>query len=398
MILVLNAGSSTWKCALFKTGAENVEIEPIWEGFLDFGQTKETLLMRVSAQGKALTKELPAKQRKNAVQEMIKTAWQGDRAVIASPEEIVKIGHRVVHGGENFVEPAVVTQEVKEAIRSLSELAPLHNPSNLEGIEVMGALLPSCPQIAVFDTAFHRTMPEAAQTYAIPQEWRKDGIRRYGFHGISHAYCAKRAAELLGQELSSLNLITCHLGNGSSLTAIRQGKSFATTMGFTPMEGMVMGTRSGSVDPGIIFHLLVKKKNPEALEKAFNNESGLKALCGTPDMRELLALKKQGNAEAQLAFEIYIHQLCWHIGALIGCMGARPDALVFAGGIGENAPDIRLAACERLKIFGMEIDQERNGRGGVDRELSVPGSRIPIFVIKTREELEIARSCLNLAS
>lgn len=397
MILVLNAGSSTWKCALFKIGAETVEMEPVWEGFLDFGLSKETLLMRVTARGKpTLTKELPAKQRKSAVQELIKTVWHGDSAVIASPEEIVKIGHRVVHGGENFVAPTVVTQEVKEAIRSLFELAPLHNPSNLEGIEIMGTLLPSCPQIAVFDTAFHRTMSEAAQTYAIPLQWRQEGIRRYGFHGISHAYCAGRTAELLGKELSDLNLITCHLGNGSSLTAIRQGKSFATTMGFTPLDGMVMGTRSGSVDPGIIFHLLVQKKSPEELEKAFNNESGLKALSGSPDMRELLALKKQGHTEAQLAFDIYIHQLSWHIGALIGCMGMRPDALVFAGGIGENVPDIRLAACERFKAFGMEIDQERNGRGGADRELSVPGSRIPIFVIKTREEFEIARSCLAI--
>ncbi|MCE5316851.1 MAG: acetate kinase [Parachlamydia sp.] len=397
MILVLNAGSSTWKCALFKIGADTVEIDPAWEGFLDFGQSKETLLMRVTARGKApLSKEIPSKQRKSAVQDLISTAWQGNNAVIASPEEITKIGHRVVHGGEKFVEPTLVTKDVKEAIRSLSELAPLHNPSNLEGIEIMEALLPSCPQIAVFDTAFHRTMPEAAQTYAIPLEWRKEGIRRYGFHGISHAYCAKRAAELLGKELYNLNLITCHLGNGSSLTAIRQGKSFATTMGFTPMEGMVMGTRSGTVDPGIIFHLLKEKKTSEELEKAFNNASGLKALCGTADMRDLLAMKKQGSTEAQLAFDIYIHQLCWHIGALLGCMSVRTDALVFAGGIGENAADIRLAACERFKTFGMEIDPERNGRGGIDRELSVPGSRIPILVIKTREELEIARASLGI--
>lgn len=398
MILVLNAGSSTWKCALFKTDAGIVGIEPAWEGFLDFGQAKDKLSMRIKILGKPpSTHELPSKQRKVAVQELIKTAWQGDRAVISSPDEIERIGHRVVHGGESFVEPTVVTAEVKEAIRSLSELAPLHNPGNLEGIEVMEALLPACPQIAVFDTAFHRTMPEASQTYAIPLQLRKEGIRRYGFHGISHSYCAKRTAELLGKKLPELNLISCHLGNGSSLTAIRQGKSFATTMGFTPMEGIIMGTRSGSVDPGIIFHLLVQKKTcPGDLEKALNHESGLKALCGSPDMRELLSLKKQGNADALLAFEMYIHQLCWHIGALVGCMGVRPDALVFAGGIGENAPDIRLAACERLRNLGMEIDLERNGIGGTDRELSLPGSRIPIFVIKTREELEIARSCLTL--
>ena len=251
IILVLNAGSSTWKCALFQTDAESqVETDPLWEGLLDFSQSPTSFQLQLTARGKAPhKKEIAGKSRAEAVKEMIQTAWIGDRAVLASAEEILLIGHRVVHGGEQFIQPTVVTDEVKEAIRSLSNLAPLHNPSNLEGIEIMGTLLPLCKQIAVFDTAFHRTMPEAIQTYAIPLEWREQGIRRYGFHGISHAYCAKRAATLLDKEVTTLNLISCHLGNGSSLTAIRGGKSLATTMGFTPMEGIMMGTRSGTVDP-----------------------------------------------------------------------------------------------------------------------------------------------------
>lgn len=329
------------------------------------------------------------------VKELIKTIWLGEGAVLSTPNSIRICGHRVVHGGEHFTKPVHITEDVKKVIRTLCSLAPLHNPSNLEGIEILEELLPTSPQIALFDTSFHRTMPEAVQTYAIPLEWRQKGIRRYGFHGISHAYGSKRTAELLGKKNTSVNLISCHLGNGSSLTAIRGGQSLATTMGFTPMEGLMMGTRSGSIDPGILLHLLKSKRfSVEELDRWLNHASGLKGICGSSDMRELIALKKRGNKEAHLAFEMYIFQLCWYMGALMTTL-REIDALIFMGGIGENASEIRQAACERLFSWGIEIDEELNKREGADRRISIPGSRIPIWIIHTREELEIARACLE---
>ncbi len=389
LILVLNAGSSSWKCALFN------DFEPIWEGFLDFSLKKP--ILQVSRKGHPPVRlETSAKDRDGAVKELIKTAWEGAGAVIPSPDEISIVGHRVVHGGEQFVAPTLITPEVKEAIRSLFPLAPLHNPANLEGIELMEKLLPTCRQVAVFDTAFHRTMPEAVQTYAVPLEWRKEGIRRYGFHGISHAYCSKRAASLLNKEPFAINLISCHLGNGASLTAIRGGRSLVTTMGFTPMEGLMMGTRSGSIDPGILLYQLMEKKmKVEELDKILNFKSGLLGIAGTSDMRELLTLKRKGNPEALLAFEMYVTHLIWHMGALLACLG-KPDCIVFAGGIGENSPEIRQAACEPFRTWGIELDPDSNAGGGTDRAISVPGSKIPILVIKTREDLEIAKACAAL--
>lgn len=370
-ILVLNAGSSTWKCALFK----NDEIEPAWKGFLDFGKDAKA---------------------KDSIQEMIQTAWKGSQAAVPSPEVITHVGHRVVHGGAQFVTPTLITAEVKEAIRSLIPLAPLHNPANLEGILLMEKLLPQCKQVAVFDTAFHRSMPEEIQTYAIPLAWRKQGIRRYGFHGISHAYCTKRAATLLGKDPATLNLLSCHLGNGSSLTAVRQGKSYTTSMGFTPMEGLMMGTRSGSIDPGILLYLLQEKKMPaEELQELLNNSSGLFGIGGSSDMRQLLALKSQANKEAQLAYDMYISSLVWHMGAMLGLLG-KPDAILFAGGIGENSSEIRQAACERFRSWGVELDEKSNREEGSDRCISTPLSSIPVFIIKTREDLEIARACVTL--
>jgi acetate kinase len=286
---------------------------------------------------------------------------------------------------------------VKTAIARLAELAPAHNPANLEGIVAIEQVLGAVPQVAVFDTAFHAQIPEMAAIYPGPYEWFEEDIRRYGFHGISHQYCAARAAEILDRDLNELRLVTCHLGNGCSLAAIRGGRSLNTTMGFTPLEGLMMGSRSGSIDPGLLLHLLRQPNcSVDRLDRILNQESGLKGISGlSSDLREILTAMAQGNARAQLAFDTYVHSLRCHIGAMLASLGGL-DVLVFTAGVGEHAAQLRGAACEAFAFLGLKLDQEKNSQSRLDWDIAAPDSTVRVLVIHTEEDWEIARECWKL--
>ena len=299
------------------------------------------------------------------------------------------VGHRIVHGGERFREPVLIDDGVVAALRELSTLAPLHQPKSLGALEAVSRELPSVPAVACFDTAFHATLPAAAATYALPAEWRaRWSLRRYGFHGLSHAYAARRAAELLRPE--DLRVVTCHLGAGASLAAVRDGRSVDTTMGFTPLEGLVMATRSGSVDPGLVLWLLEHEQMDEAeLANALEHSSGLRGLAGTPDMREVLRRREAGDEEAALAFEVYVHRLRAGIGAMAAALGGL-DALLFTGGVGERSPLLREETCLGLGFLGVEVDSEANAAARGDAELTAAGAAVRVLVVNAREDLEIA--------
>ena len=315
-----------------------------------------------------------------------------DTGALNDMTELAGIGHRVVHGGERFTQPTLIDAAVIDTIRTLIPLAPLHNPANLTGIEVALAGAPEVPQVAVFDTAFHQTLPARAFHYALPRALYDDhAVRRYGFHGTSHFYVTKQAARLLNRPLETVNLISLHLGNGASATAVQDGRSVDTSMGLTPLEGLVMGTRCGDLDPAIIFYLARETgRSLDSIDALLNKESGLKGLCGVNDMREITRLAEAGDARARLAIDIYIYRLRKYIGSYTAVLG-RLDALVFTGGIGENAAGIRAGACRNLSALGIALDEERNQtRSGKAREIQSRESRVKILVIPTDEELEIA--------
>lgn len=307
------------------------------------------------------------------------------------------MGHRVVHGGEDYQESAIVTPEVKAAINRLSALAPNHNPANLEGIELMEKLLgEKVPQVAVFDTAFHSQMPEVASMYPGPYDWREKGIQRYGFHGISHEYCMQRAAQILDRSVDELRLIICHLGNGGSLAAVKDGRSIDTTMGFTPLEGLMMGTRSGSVDPGILIHLMRQGKSANEIDYLLNKASGLEGISGVShDLREIGKAISQGNKRAQLAQDMYLHRLNACIGAMLMSLEGA-DAIAFTAGIGEHAPHIREAVCKAMAFLGVELDSAANDASPVDRDIATAKSSMRVLVIKTQEDWAIAQACWHL--
>ena len=312
---------------------------------------------------------------------------------IQDKSDISAIGHRVVHGGETFHSTTIIDEKVIAAIKENIPLAPLHNPPNLVGIEVARSVFPDATQVAVFDTAFHQTIPMTAFLYAIPFDmYRKNRVRRYGFHGTSHAYVAQRAADYMGQPLVELNLITIHLGNGASMAAVKLGKSVDTTMGMTPLAGLVMGTRSGDVDPALPFfmanHLGMSLRD---IDEVLNKDSGLKGLCGTNDMRDVIEKKNAGDDRARIALEVYAYRIKKYIGAYFAALGSL-DVVVFTAGIGENAPYIRELSCSGLNGLGIEIDEERNyGTGSGIREISSQKSKVKVLVIPTDEELEIAQ-------
>ena len=315
-----------------------------------------------------------------------------DAGAIRDAADLFGVGHRVVHGGERFREPARVDTGVLQAIREMIPFAPLHNPGNLQGIEVALAACPGVPQVAVFDTAFHQSMPPRAFRYALPRDlYDVHRVRRYGFHGTSHAHVARRAAELLGKPPESLNLITLHLGNGASAAAIREGKSVDTSMGMTPLEGLMMGTRCGDLDPAVPFFLGAETgKDPGELLEMLNEESGLKGICGANDMREVHRLAAAGDPAASLAVDMYSYRIRKYIGAYAAVLG-RVDALVFTGGIGENDAEVRRRACDGLESLGIAVDEERNGSPSmVPREIQGEGTPVRVLVIPTDEELEIA--------
>jgi acetate kinase len=313
-------------------------------------------------------------------------------AILAAVAPIEAVGHRVVHGGDAFAEPVLIDAETEDRLAGLADLAPLHNPPALRAIAALRSLRPDLPAVACFDTAFHRTIPAAASTYAIPAAWSAEiPLRRYGFHGLSHAYASRRAAELLGRPAGELRLVTAHLGAGASLAAVQGGRSVDTTMGFTPLDGLVMATRSGSVDPGLL--LWVQRHDDlgaDRMESELDREAGLLALSGHSDMREVLAGVDAGDERCRLALDVYLHRLVAGVAAMAATMGGL-DAVVFTGGVGERAAEVRALACEALAFLGVELDPAVNAGAEGDAVLSPPGARAAAVLVTAREDIEIAR-------
>ena len=396
-ILVLNAVSSSQKTCLYEITHDIPPSapQPLWEAKVDWSHQQGKAEIEVkTATGKHLEEEISADSRPAVIAHLLDTMCQGSTQVIKELSEIDIVGHRVVHGGREYRESVMITESVKNAIADLATLAPAHNPANLEGIEAIEERLGNIPQVAVFDTSFHSHMSDAAAIYPGPYEWVEQGIRRYGFHGISHQYCVQRAAQILAKDVNSLRIITCHLGNGCSLAAIKDGNSIDTTMGFTPLDGLMMGNRSGAVDPGILIHLLREKNyTAEKLDNVLNKASGLSGISGiSGDMRQILAGISQGNSRAQLAFDIYIHRLKSYIGAMVASLEGL-DVLVFTAGVGENSQEVRKEVCDRLQFFGVKIDAEKNSQKPVDVDISTSDSKVRILVIHTQEDWQIACEC-----
>jgi acetate kinase len=394
-ILVINSGSSSIKYRLFDMTDKTVLASGVMEQIGE-AQSRLTHYTRSSkGEMEEIINSEPVADH-HAGFELIGTVM-GESGALQDTAELSGIGHRVVHGGEEFKEPTLIDAKVIDTIRRLSPLAPLHNPANLLGIEVAMQSAPQVPQVAVFDTAFHQSLPEHAFRYAIPQTlYEKHHVRRYGFHGTSHDYVAKQAAMLLDQPLNELNLITLHLGNGASASAVKGGKSIDTSMGMTPLEGLIMGTRCGDIDPAIIFYL--KRKTGLArdeVESILNQESGLKGICGVNDMRHIEELSRSGNSQAQLAIEMVCYRIKKYIGAYHAALGSL-DALVFTAGIGEKSSLIRAGACRGLSHLGIEIDPDKNNRKSKKAfEIQTRGSSVRVLVIPTNEELEIAEQTVT---
>jgi acetate kinase len=394
-VLVINSGSSSIKYQLFDMSDKTMLARGLLERIGEPVSCLTHLCPGSQGEQSEITRSLPVANHRQGFQVIGEVL--NESGAVRDSSELFGIGHRVVHGGEAFQEPALIDEKVIGTIRELIPLAPLHNPANLTGIEVALQFAPHVPQIAVFDTAFHQSIPPAAFRYALPHDLYQDlKVRRYGFHGTSHGYVAKQAARYLERKLDFLNLITLHLGNGASITAIAKGKSVDTSMGMTPLEGLIMGTRSGDLDPAIIFYLGRKTGfSQDEIEALLNKRSGLKGICGVNDMREIAKLADTGDAPARLAIEMYCYRIKKYIGAYSAVLG-DVDALVFTGGIGENAAGIRARSCEGLSKMGIEVDQNKNslktnGIRGIQRDKSA----VSILVIPTDEELEIAEQTLE---
>lgn len=363
-ILTINCGSSTIKCALFDSPTQK---KPIWE----ISETNH---------------------KKNTLKEIILSLPPDTLS------QIKVVGHRIVHGGTDFEKSTLITKEVKEKIKRSSNLAPLHNAFEIEAIDMIEELLPKTPQIAVFDTTFHRTLPKSAKIYPGPLDWFEEGIQRFGFHGTSFQYCSKECAKILNLDLKKTKMVICHLGSGASLCAVKGGQSIDTTMGFTPLEGLMMDTRSGSIDPGIVLHLLEKtKKSLKELSDDLYLKSGLLGIFGkSSDMREVIKESEKKDPKALLALDIYLHRLNASIASMISSLQGL-DALVFTAGIGENAPLIRERVCNHFAFLGLKIDTKKNNAPSqIDRVISLPDSKAKIVVIHTNEAFEIASECLKI--
>jgi acetate kinase len=399
-VLVLNSGSSSQKSCLYQIGDTLPDDPPApsWEGKIEWVDGTAQYSIK-NSRGVSRKEETSGGSRGKDIERLLRNLWSGATQAISGPSEINVVGHRVVHGGPQHFEPTMVTAEVRHAIEGVSVFAPLHNRAELEGVEIVAKLLGPVPQVAVFDTGFHRTMPLPAATYPGPYEWFEQGIRRYGFHGINHQYCAQRAAHLLGKDLNSLKLVTCHLGNGCSLAAIREGQSVDTTMGFTPLEGLMMGTRSGSVDPGIVTYLMRQRQfSGQQVDEVLNQKSGLLGISGiSSDMRQILAASKSGHQRAKLAFDMYVHRLRQEVGAMISVLGGV-DALIFTAGVGENSPEVRAAVCDNFAFLGVRLDQGKNEQSPLDNDvdISTRDSTVRVLVIHAQEDWMIARECWHL--
>src|SRR5436309_1120353 len=377
-ILVLNSGSSSQKASLydFTDPLPSSPTAALWDGQVEW-QGDRVVLQTRNSTGAILNQATTLGPRPEATVRVLDALTRGQARVLSSLSELDVVGHRIVNGGQELTQPTAITREVKTAIRSMSPLAPLHNRAELDGIEIIEKRMGDVLQVAVFDTGFHSGLPEAAAVYPGPYEWLRQGIRRYGFHGINHQYCAERAAQLLGKDLQSLKLVTCHLGNGCSLAAIRGGISVDTTMGFTPLEGLMMGTRSGSVDPGILTYLMRQGAfTGEQLDELLNTKSGLLGISGiSGDMRQIVSAMNAGNQRATLAFEIFVHRLRSSIGSMVAILGGI-DAIVFTGGIGENSPEVRAAGCAPFGFLGVKLDSSKNVQSLSDQDISLTDSTV----------------------
>ncbi len=395
-ILVLNSGSSSVKYKLIDTDNEKtlaeggVEKIGLHDGFLKYKR----------ADGSKAILELGQTDHKGSIEAILRILTDDVEGCIKSYDEIDAVGHRVVHGGEKFSGSVLIDDAVKEKIKECYEIAPLHNPANMIGIDAITALMPDKPQVGVFDTAFHQTMPAKSYMYALPYRfYKEDGVRRYGFHGTSHRYVSQRVCEILGVDIAGQRIITCHVGNGGSITAVKYGKSIDTSMGLTPTEGLMMGTRSGDVDPGALTYLMNKHNlTPDQL-KIINKESGVAGVSGiSSDMREIEAAVKNGDEMATLALDMYEQRIIKYVGAYAAEMGGV-DIIVFTGGVGENQTGVRENVCAPLAFMGVEIDKELNAKTrGTETVISAPQSKVRVVVVPTDEELMIARDTREIVS
>ena len=392
-VLVINCGSSSLKFQLINSESEAVLAKGLCERIGIDGR-----LTYQPAGGEKNVSEKAMPTHTEAIQFVIDALTDADTGVVKSLDEIGAVGHRVVHGGEKFAKSVVVTPEVKAAIAECNDLAPLHNPANLIGIEACESLMPGTPQVVVFDTAFHQTMPEKAYMYGLPYEYyEKYKVRRYGFHGTSHSFVSKRVAEIVGKQYNATKTIVCHLGNGASVSAVLNGESVDTSMGLTPLEGLVMGTRSGDIDPAIM-EFIAKKENLDiaGIMNVLNKKSGVEGVSGvSSDFRDLEAAAKAGNKRAELAIDVFAYRVAKYVGAYTAAMNGV-DNIVFTAGIGENAGTVRTAVCSYLGYLGITIDEEANAKRGEEIVISTPDSKVKVLVVPTNEELAIARETVAL--
>ena len=399
-VLVINAGSSSCKYQLLEMDTETVLASGLAERIGQGGTGKLTHKIAPDTDHEEkIVRESAFPTHVEAMELVISLLTDAEKGVIKDKSEIYAIGHRVLHGGESITETVKVDENVKQIIRDCFPLGPLHNPANLMGIEACEKVMPGKPQVAVFDTAFHMTMPPKAYRYAIPTKYyEEDHLRRYGFHGTSHKYIAKKTAEYLGKPQSELRSITMHLGNGSSMSCVKDGKCFDTSMGLTPLEGLIMGTRCGSIDPAIVPFIMEKKGlTPEEMDTLMNKKSGLLGLCGFTDMRDVHKEVENGNKKAELALKMLVRSIKKTLGAYFFLLGGKVDALVFTAGIGENDDIVRAMVCEGLEELGVRLNLEENGtRKPGARTISTPDSKIKVLIIPTNEELQIAQATMEV--
>ncbi|MBP3546990.1 MAG: acetate kinase [Alphaproteobacteria bacterium] len=388
-ILVLNSGSSSLKYQLFNVDGDKYEV--LAKGLAERIGIDGSFVSIKIGEGEKIVKEVALPTHQEAIKEVFALLLNG---VLKSMDELSGVGHRAVHGGEYFNKSVLINDEVIARIEELCSLAPLHNPASLLGIRAIKALLPDVPQVAVFDTAFHQTMKPEAFMYALPlEQYKKHKIRRYGMHGTSHLFVSREAAKLIGKEG---NIITCHIGNGASISAVKNGECQDTSMGFTPLAGVVMGTRSGDLDPIIPLYIMkTQNKTVDEVDNLLNKQSGMSGLCGYSDNRDVEAKYLAGDPDAITAMQVYTYSIVKYIGAYTAALGGA-DAIVFTGGVGENGSMVRKMICDRLAFMGIELDEEANNTRGKTIEISKPGSKVRVFVIPTNEELVIAQDTVKL--
>ncbi len=395
-ILVINCGSSSLKYQLINMENE----EAIAQGLVErIGIEGSILTQKVPGRDKYII-QVPMESHKEAIKHVIDSLTDKVNGVISNMSEINAVGHRVVHGGEKYAESVIINDEVMSKLEECVKLAPLHNPANIIGINACKELMPSTPMVAVFDTAFHQTMPKEAFIYPLPYElYEKHGIRKYGFHGTSHKFVSAQVAEMMGKDIKDIKIITCHLGNGASLSAVKNGKSVDTSMGFTPLEGIAMGTRCGNIDPAIVTFLMKEENmSVDEMNDLLNKKSGVLGISGvSSDFRDIEGAADEGNERAKLALDVYNYRVRQMIGSYAAAMGGV-DAVVFTAGLGENSPATREDICKGLEFMGIKVDSEKNNVRGKAVDVSAADAKVKVFVVPTNEELVIARDTQNLTS